>query len=77
MVAPWDYRTGDVSYFLRTQLTTTSTSRYRNFMQERTVHGTVSCGIPGSITNAVAQKYELEDELNEKTAERDKAHQGD
>ena len=72
MVAPWDYRTG-VSYFLRTQADYAEYFQIQKFMQgkDRSWKPYLA-GILGLDHEAVARKYEIEDQISEKTAEREK-----
>ena len=72
MVAPWDYRTG-VSYFLRTQADYTEYFQIQKFMQGKDrAWKPYLAGILGLDHDAVSQKYQIEDEINEKAAEREK-----
>jgi uncharacterized protein YydD (DUF2326 family) len=72
MVTPWDYRTG-VSYFLRTQADYTELFQIQKFMQGKDrAWKPYLAGILGLDHEAVSQKYELEDQINEKASERDK-----
>jgi uncharacterized protein YydD (DUF2326 family) len=72
MVAPWDYRTG-VSYFLRTQADYTEYFQIEKFMQGKDrAWKPYLAGILGLDHEAVSQKYELEDKINERTSDRDK-----
>jgi uncharacterized protein YydD (DUF2326 family) len=72
MVAPWDYRTG-VSYFLRTQADYAEYFQISKFMQGKDrAWKPYLAGILGLDHEAVAQKYELEDEISAKLSERDK-----
>jgi uncharacterized protein YydD (DUF2326 family) len=72
MVAPWDYRTG-VSYFLRTQADYTEYFQIQKFMrgQDRAWKPYLAA-ILGLDYEAVLQKYEIEDQISELGAERDK-----
>jgi uncharacterized protein YydD (DUF2326 family) len=72
MVTPWDYRTG-VSYFLRTQADYAEYFQIQKFMQgkDRSWKPYLA-GILGLDHEAVARKYEIEDRISEKTAEREK-----
>jgi uncharacterized protein YydD (DUF2326 family) len=72
MIAPWDYRTG-VSYFLRTQADYTEYFQIQKFMQGKDrAWKPYLARILGLDHEAVSQKYQIEDEINEKTAEREK-----
>jgi uncharacterized protein YydD (DUF2326 family) len=72
MVSPWDYRTG-VSYFLRTQADYAEYFQIQKFMQGKDrAWKPYLAGILGLDHEAVARKYEVEDQIAEKTAEREK-----
>jgi uncharacterized protein YydD (DUF2326 family) len=72
VVAPWDYRTG-VSYFLRTQADYAEYFQIQKFMQGKDRQWKpYLAGILGLDHEAILQKYDLEDEISEKTNERDK-----
>lgn len=72
VIAPWDYRTG-VSYFLRTQADYTEYFQIQKFMrgQDRAWKPYLAA-ILGLDHQSVQQKYEVEDEIAELSAERDK-----
>jgi uncharacterized protein YydD (DUF2326 family) len=72
MIAPWDYRTG-VSYFLRTQEDYIEYFQIQKFMrgQDRAWKPYLAA-ILGLDHEAVAQKYQVEDEIFALSADRDK-----
>jgi uncharacterized protein YydD (DUF2326 family) len=72
IVAPWDYRTG-VSYFLRTQADYAEYFQIQKFMrgQDRAWKPYLAA-ILGLDYEAVLQKYQVEDQITELGAERDK-----
>ena len=72
IVAPWDYRTG-VSYFLRAQADYTEYFQIQKFMrgQDRAWKPYLAA-ILGLDYEAVLQKYEVEDQIAELSADRDK-----
>lgn len=72
VVAPWDYRTG-VSYFLRTQADYNEYFQIQKFMQgKHRAWKPYLAGILGLDHEAVSQKYDLEEQIAEKTADREK-----
>ncbi|QUS41858.1 DUF2326 domain-containing protein [Tardiphaga alba] len=72
MVAPWDYRTG-VSYFLRTQADYTEYFQIQKFMQGKDrAWKPYLARILGLNYEAVAHKYQIEDEILDKQSEQQK-----
>lgn len=70
-IAPWDYRVG-VSYFLRTQADYTDYFQIQKFMQGKDrAWKPYLAAVLGLNHEAITLKYEIEDEISDKTKERE------